>query len=43
MWSRDSDGKYEDALKRLWDVAERYTEVGGQHVEKGRMSEQIDR
>ena len=43
VWTR-GDGLYEDALEKLWGVAEGYVRVARKHVSpSGEMSEQIDR
>lgn len=43
VWTR-GDELYEDALEKLWGVAEEYVRVAQKHVPpSGEMSEQIDR
>jgi len=43
VWTR-GDGQYEDALRKLWEVAEAYVRSARRYVQpSGEMSEQIDR
>ena len=41
VWRKHSGYEYAVAMEELWNVAERYMEVGRRYADGGRMSEQI--